>query len=262
MTSGDVVTITDTGGLGPIEVEIPHGRQTITPASRMAVAAVGANAGLLRGAGLDWGAGTGLLAVGAALVPSVDHVIGLELDPADVPVAQANAARNGVGDRTRFIHADSYTAVDPEQQPPIDRLRGEAQFLIANPPASRTGDGLDWRRAALRGGLDFLVVGGPALVQISYQYAVDRIAGLANDVPGYTYEGVIGTSDWVRFDQSRADLSRQVIEYAAVEAAGGIPYTFSDGQGGHLTATEALERYRSTGESPLSKWQMHLYRRV
>lgn len=259
--ASDLVTIDATGGLGPITVEIPHGRQTITPASRMAVAAIGANAALLRGRGLDWGAGTGLLAIGASLVDGVDTVLGLEVDSADVPVARTNAERNGVGATTQFIHADSYTAVDPDEQQVIDELRGSADFLIANPPASRTGDGLDWRREALRGGLDFAIPGAPVLVQISYQYAIARIESLVDDVPGYRYEGVAGTTDWVPFDQSRADLSTQVVEYAKVEAEGGIPYTFSDGAGGHLTATEAIERYRATGESPLSKWQMHLFRR-
>ena len=83
-----------------------------------------------------------------------------------------------------------------------------------------------------------------------------------DDVPGYRYEGVAGTTDWVPFDQSRADLAFQIVEYARVEAEGGIPYTFSDGAGGHLTAAEAIERYQATGGSPLSKWQMHLFRRV
>ncbi len=260
--ASDLVTIDHTGGLGPITVEIPHGRQTITPASRMAVAAIGANAGLLRGRGLDWGAGTGLLAIGAALVDGVDLVVGLELDAADVPIARVNAERNGVGGVTQFIHADSYTAVDSDEQPAIDDLRRSADFLIANPPASRTGDGLDWRREALRGGLAYVVPGAPVLVQISYQYAIARIEGLVDDVPGYRYEGVAGTTDWVPFDQSRADLSTQVVEYAKVEAEGGIPYTFGDGDGGHLTATEAIDRYRATGESPLSKWQMHRFVRV
>lgn len=161
-----------------------------------------------------------------------------------------------------FIHADSYRAVDPDEQATIDELRGGADFLIANPPASRTGDGLDWRREALRGGLDFAIPGAPVLLQISYQYSTARIEGLVDDVPGYVYEGVAGTTDWVPFDQARDDLSVQLLAYAEVEAAGGTPYTFSDGAGGHLTATEASERYRATGESPLSRWQMHRYRRV
>ena len=260
--SADLITIQATGGLGPIRVMVPRGRQTITPASRMAVAAVGENAHLLHGRGIDWGSGTGLLTIAAAKVAAVEHVIGLEVDAADVPVARSNAARNGVSDRTTFIYADSYRANDPNEQHLIDAMRGVADFLIANPPASRTGDGLDWRRAALRDGAGILVAGAPVLVQISYQYARARIERLAEEVAGYTYEGVAGSTGWVPFDQARTDLSTQLIEYASVEAAGGIPFTFSDGAGGDITATEALERYRTTGESPLSKWQMHLYRKV
>jgi hypothetical protein len=260
--SAGVTTIEDTGGLGPITVEVPVARQTITPASRMAVAAIGHNSRMLSRRGVDWGSGTGLLAVGAARIPVVEHVVGLELDASDVPIAEANAARNGVAGKTTFIHADSYSAVDPGQQGTIDALRGDAAFLIANPPASRTGDGLDWRREALRGGRDFLAAGAPVLMQISYQYGGARIEGLADDVPGYRYEGLAGSSEWIPFDQRRADLSRQMVEYARVEAAGGLDYTFSNGHGGHLSATEALARYEQTGESPLSKWQLHRYRRV
>ena len=258
----NVVVIEDTGGLGPIEMDVSSGRQVITPASRVAVATIGANAGLLAGKGLDWGSGHGLLAIAAAKVPAVTHVIGLELSAADVPAAQENAARNGVADRTSFIHADSYRTVDPNQQTELDGLLGAAGFLIANPPASRTGDGLDWRREALQGGLDYLVPGAPVLLQISYQYATARIEGLVDDVPGYTYQGLAGTSDWAPFDQTRADLSTQLIEYAQVETEGGIPYTFFDEEDGHITATQALDRYRATGVSPLSKWQMHRYRRA
>jgi hypothetical protein len=257
--TADLVMLDETGGLGPIVVAVPHGRQTITPASRMAVAAIGANASLLAGRGIDWGSGTGLLAVGAARIDEVTHVLGLELDAADVPVATANARRNGVAAKTAFLHADSYRAVDPADQASIHTLRGVTDFLIGNPPASRTGDGLHWRREALRGSLDFLRPGAPVLLQISYQYAGARIEGLIDDVAGFRYEGVAGSTDWVPFDQSRPDLSTQLIEYAHVESQGGIPYTFWDGAGGHLTAMEALERYRETGESPLSKWQMHVF---
>ena len=71
-------------------------------------------------------------------------------------------------------------------------------------------------------------------------------------------------ADWQEMldDLKDADLSTQLIEYAGVEAKGGIPYTFFDEEHGHIAATEALDRYRATGVSPLSKWQMHLYRRV
>ena len=81
----EVVTIEDTGGLGPIEIQASPGRQAITPASRIAVAAIGTNASLFAGRGLDWGSGHGLLAIAAARIPAVSHVVGLELDSADVP---------------------------------------------------------------------------------------------------------------------------------------------------------------------------------
>lgn len=247
----------DAGPLGQLELEVPLGRQAITPASRVTLATLVEQAPLFSGRGIDWGCGVGALCVAAARIPAVEHVLGLELDPRDVPLARANAARNGVGEAVRVLVADSFQAADPAEQAAIEALRGRADFLVANPPASRSGDGLDWRREVLRGARELLIPGAPVLLQISYQYSLTRIAGLAEDVPGYTYEGELGSSEWVAFDQRREDLSRQLVEYAAVEEQGGLPYTFAEG----LDARAALARYRASGASPASKWQVHLYRR-
>jgi predicted RNA methylase len=228
----------------------------------MAVAAVGRHAHLLEGHGLDWGAGSGLLAIAAARVPAVDHVVALEVEAVEVVVARANAEHNGVAAKVTFLHADSYRPYPGQQESVLEAMRGQARFLIANPPASRSGDGLDWRREALRGALEYLVLGAPVLLQISYQYSRQRIEGLVDDVPGYRYEGLAATSGLVPFDQDREDLRRQLVEYAAVEAADGAGYTFLREEGGHLTATEAMERFRATGASPMTRWQMHLYRRA
>lgn len=247
----------EAGPLGELELEVPAARQAITAASRVTLATLVERAALLTGRGIDWGCGVGLLSVAAARVPAVESVLGLELDPRDVPIARANAARNGVERAVQVLEADSFAARDPAQQATIEALRGRAGFLVANPPASRSGDGLDWRREVLRGARELLVPGAPVLLQISYQYSLARIAGLAEEVAGYRYEGELGSSEWVPFDQGRADLSRQLVEYAAVEEQGGQPYTFAEG----LDARAALARFRRSGASPLSKWQVHLYRR-
>ncbi len=258
------VTFENTGGLGPLQIFSPPGKLSLTPASYMAVEAIGTHRDLLAGVGIDWGSGSGCLAVAAAKISAVDGIVGLELAEEDLRVARENARVNGVSDKVTFLHADSYDPYPGENRAALDAIQGRTTFLIANPPASHGDDGLGWRRRVLEGARRFLVGGAPVLMQISYQYGRLRIQRLTDDVHGFTYEGVLAGSDWVVFDQERDDLSRQLVEYVAEEARGGLPYAFPTPgapDSGHVTAGEALEHFRRTGESPLSKWQLHLFRR-
>ena len=137
-------------------------------------------------------------------------------------------------------------------------------FVITNPPASRGDDGLGWRRRVLDGARRFLVPDAPLLVQIASVYGLPRIERLADDVPGYRHDGLLAGSDWVPFDQQRSDLSLQLTEYVEEEGRGGLEYTFSlpGGAGEHSNARQALDYHRRTGQSPLAKWQVHLFRRI
>ena len=254
-----IITIEETGGLGTVYLEVPVHRQSITAASRICLIGIGRNRSLLAGTGIDWGTGSGCLAIAAARIPAVDRVIGIEIDADDVAVANRNAERNGVPDRVKVVLGDLFEAVLPEDGPTLDALSGACDFLIANPPASTGDDGLGWRRAALHGATRFLRRGAPVLMQVSYQYG-KRIQRLAADEPGYTYEGVLETTDWVPFDLDREDLAGYLRDYVDDESAGGSPYTFRDDSGRSLTAIQALARADETGRSPLSRWQMHLFR--
>jgi hypothetical protein len=239
----------DLGALRLIEREL-------TPASRLVLDGIGASRDLLHGAGIDWGSGCGCLAIHTARIPTVERVIGLELDAESVRVAHENAALNDVVERTTFLHADDFEPYPEENRAALDDLRGRAGFLIANPPASQGDDGLGWRRRVLAGARAFLAPDAPALVQISYQYGRARIEQLARDVPGYTYGGVVAETDWVPFDQERPDLAHQLREYVREEERGGLAYPFERSP----TAVEALAGYRASGVSPRSKWQLHLFR--
>jgi ribosomal protein L11 methyltransferase len=55
---------------------------------------------------LDLGSGSGILTI-AAIKLGARHAIGIEVDPDAVPVAEANAGRNGVGARVRFLLGDA-----------------------------------------------------------------------------------------------------------------------------------------------------------
>jgi hypothetical protein len=257
-------TISATGGLGPIVLEVPARRLSLTPASLVCVEAVGLHRGLLAGIGIDWGSGSGCLAIAAALVPTVERVVGVEIEASDVARAAGNARRNGVADKAMFVEADGFVPVHGRDRAAVAALEGRCSFLLANPPASEGDDGLGWRRRALADARRFLVPGAVALVQVSYQYGAARIRGLAGEASGYSYEGVLHSTQWVPFDQRRADLAAVLEAYAAEEARGGVPYAFADpaSPGGRHTATRALAAFRAGGPSPLSKWQVHLYRRA
>ena len=55
---------------------------------------------------LDLGSGSGILAIAAALLGAA-RAVGIELDGDAVPIAEANAEKNGVSDRVVFIHGDA-----------------------------------------------------------------------------------------------------------------------------------------------------------
>ena len=98
-------------GPDPIRIHHPEGAFVPTPASRIALEAIAAHADRFRGRGLDWGSGSGLLAITAARLAGVEEVLGLELDPRGVAAARENARRNGAADNVRFVESDSYDPV-------------------------------------------------------------------------------------------------------------------------------------------------------
>ncbi len=250
----------DTGGLCDLELHHPAGAFAPTPASRVAVRAVAREAARLEGHGLDWGSGIGVLALVAAHLPSVAHVTGLELEEVDVRAARANAERLGLAHRTRFVRADSYRPLFPEDRTWVDGLRGRVSFILANPPSSSpVDDGFGFRRAVVRGAPDFLRAGGRILLNVSSQYGEARVRGLLEEAPGFVHEGVVASTGWVPFDMARPDLAQDVRAYAAEEERGGLPYDFRhpDDPERPLTARAALEEHRRTGRSPLSRWQVH-----
>jgi ribosomal protein L11 methyltransferase len=133
-TEETTVTTEMTCGLGELRIRHPTGTFALTPASLISLQALGKHQDLLQGHGLDWGSGTGCLAIAVAKVPGVRRVVGLEISEASVAVARENARRNGVGDRVAFLLSDSYSPVNPTDRAALDRLAGQVHFILANPP--------------------------------------------------------------------------------------------------------------------------------
>jgi len=70
---------------------------------------------------MDLGCGTGRLAIGAALL-GAREVFGVDVDPVAVRVAQKNAEKMGVKEKTHWIAAD------------IDVIKGTFDTVLQNPP--------------------------------------------------------------------------------------------------------------------------------
>ncbi len=256
------LTPADTGGLGEIAIYQPPGAFALTPASRIALQTIGVHRHLLAGVGLDWGCGAGGLAITAVQIPTVSHVIGLDIEPANIAAAQHNAVLNGVADRLTFFLADSYTPFAPADQQMLTAYAGRVDFILANPPTSEGDDGFGFRRVVLEGARAFLKPGGLVFLSVSYQYGRARIHRLAQEIPGFTYGGLLASTDWVPFDMQRPDLYHCVELYAAEEQAGGPLYEFRHPAAADqiLNAQSALAHFHQTGQSPFSQWQTHLFR--
>ncbi len=247
--------------LGPIRVRHPEGTFVPSEASRIALVAIGTHQELLHGNGIDWGSGSGCLAIATSKVPAVRKVTGLELSDVGVTAARANALVNDVSEKTRFIAANSFAPASDDDAKTLDSLRGHTDFLIANPPSSE-GDGFEFYRRVLREAGEFLVDGAPVFMTTSIQYGTKRVEGLARECPGFSYEGILASTDWVPFDLDRPDLMHCLELYAQVEDRGGPEYEFGGIEGGVTGMTDArtaLAEFQRSRRRPLTKWLTYLF---
>jgi len=251
-----------TFGLREISILHPPGTFALTPASLVILQAIGSNQHLIAGNGIDWGSGTGCLAIAAATVANVEKVIGLEINAAYVQVARQNAILNRVEAQVTFLLSDSYKPLAETDQRALETLLGQTHFVLANPPFSEGDDGFAFRRQVLEGARPYLVPGGIVFLNISYQYGQERIANLCHQIPGFIYAGVLASTDWVPFDLQRLDLIQCLEAYVQEESRGGLKYVFAhpEASSDFLDARAALANFQRTGLSPLTKWQTHLFR--
>jgi len=264
MVDNERVTLTssETGGLGELQLVQPPGSFALTPASRMALQAVGKHQHLLSGVGLDWGSGLGCLAIAAAQIAAVQRVIGLEIAAVNIAAAQENAVLNNVAEKTDFFLADSYSPYASDERSHLEAMQGQINFVLANPPSSEGDDGFGYRRVVLKDARPFLAPGAVVFLSVSYQYGPRRVADLSQQIPGFSYGGVLISSDWVPFDLQRPDLLHCLLLYAGEEQRGGPNYVFPhpEDPDAWVNAQTALANFRHTGVSPQTRWQVHLFR--
>jgi len=259
--SSTVLPASETNGLGSIRIEHPRGTFALTPASLISLTAICYRQDLLSGIGLDWGTGTGCLAIAAGRMDSVRKVYGLEVEPANVDAARVNVTLNALDEKVRILHCDSYRPLTPSGARQLEALKHKVTFILANPPSSEGDDGFAYRREVLRGGRKYLEPGGRVFLSISSQYGAARVTRLVRDAPGFVYRGLLASTELEPFDLSRPDLLHCLKLYAAEERKGGLEYSFHDPQAQDRTmnAVSGLDMYLSTGRSPLMRWQTHLF---
>ena len=257
------VTVIDaalTGGLGTLEILEPGDTWGITPASRIALRGIAASQDHLAGLGLDWGCGTGCLALLAARIPQVTRVFALDVSLRSVHITRQNARRNDLSPKILAMHANSFDPFNRLDREQLEAVHGQVSFVLANPPSTDDDDGFGYRRLVLAGARRVLQAGGKVLLCISSQYGRGRIAALEEDVPGFRHQGVLASTDPVAFDLTRPELLQCLQHYAQEEQRGGYGYEFitPDGRPAESAAT-ALARYEAHGHHPLSRWQVHLF---
>lgn len=252
-----------TGGLGTITVEHPPGTFPPSPATRATLLAIAASGPELEGTGFDWGCGVGILAVAVARISGVRRVIGLDLSTANVDAARANATENGVAARTAFYVADSFHPVSDVGRRAVERLVGRGDFLVANPPASATGDGFDFRRRLLAEGRAFLRTGAIVLLQALSAYGPGRVESLTRRPGGYAYEGIVHRTPLVPLNLGGGQIKEQLATYVHAERSGARAYEFSPNRssGRILSAREAQAHVRRGGDL-FARWQVHRFRRT
>jgi len=277
---------------GALKLRTGPGVFALTAASRLAAATVVAlsESGILSGRGIDWGCGSGVLALLAARSPTVDRVVGLDLEPANVQAASENAELNGLSKKTVFHVSDSFEPLDGTKLAPT------SDFVIANAPASPFNDGFALRRRILAEAPKVLRPGGHILLQLMSYYGPERIHEAIRPVPGMRYLGVCCSSGWVPIEVTRqrevgcvagGTMLTQIQDYADEERLGGLRYRCHprvpvqlpeecedaevidppDGvarpEDETYSATETLSMILDGRiEEPLCRWQCHLFQWV
>ncbi len=82
-------------------------------------------------AALDFGTGSGCLAIALAVKCAAVRVWAVDISPEALQMAAQNAARHNVSDRIHLCHGDGFAAAPPETR---------FQLLIANPPYIPTAE--------------------------------------------------------------------------------------------------------------------------
>ncbi|MFD5427035.1 50S ribosomal protein L11 methyltransferase [Streptomyces sp. NPDC127084] len=124
------------------------------------------------GSFLEIGAGTGIIAVSAALA-GCTRVVAADISTAAVRNTRLNAQRHGVSARLRAAHSDLFAGLDPDER--FDTVYWHSNFVLAPPDyryeteheAAYIDPGYQAHRRYLAEAPGLLTEGGSALLQFS-----------------------------------------------------------------------------------------------
>ena len=127
---------------------------------------------------LDFGTGSGCIAIALAVKCAAAQVTALEVSPDALAVARENAARNGVAQRIEFLQGDGFAALPAEasfdliiSNPPyiptaeIGSLEPEVRDFDPRGALDGGADGLDYYRLLAAQSGKFLQHGGKIMVE-------------------------------------------------------------------------------------------------
>ncbi len=137
---------------------------------------------------LDYGTGSGCIAVSLAKNCPAARVHALDISPAALERARANAARHGVGDRVEFWASDGLNGLDPGLS--FDLILSNPPYVPAGEIATLEPEVRDHDpRLALDGGVDGLTF---------YRRQASELAGVLRSGGGWIFELGDGQSEAVR----------------------------------------------------------------
>jgi release factor glutamine methyltransferase len=82
---------------------------------------------------VDFGTGSGCIAIAVARALPQARVLAIDASPAALEVARRNTRRYRLSDRVKLLKADNFDSA------PLRRLKGRVDLLVANPPYVPTG---------------------------------------------------------------------------------------------------------------------------
>ncbi len=104
---------------------------------------------------VDFGTGSGCIAIALAVACPQVHVRAIDISPAALDLARANGARHNLGDRVEFIAGDSLGVLDRGR--PVDVLVSNPPYIASGEIATLQPEVRDYDpRPALDGGADGL----------------------------------------------------------------------------------------------------------
>ncbi|MFJ9947692.1 50S ribosomal protein L11 methyltransferase [Kitasatospora sp. NPDC091207] len=138
------------------------------------------------GSFLEIGAGTGIIAITAALAGS-GRVVASDINPLAVENTRLNALRHGVTDRVSAVHSDLFSALDGGER--FDTVYWHSNFVLAPTEYRYASDherayvdpGYRAHRGYLAEAPLRLTEGGCALLQFSDRGDVERLHAIAAD---------------------------------------------------------------------------------